>query len=70
LPRPRRPTGQHHALALTQDGEVFGWGACGAGQLGVGLRRAWVAEPVDLTAGLHEAWEVRAARAPAGDEGA
>ncbi|KAI8463714.1 MAG: hypothetical protein J3K34DRAFT_526763 [Monoraphidium minutum] len=49
--------GQYHALALSASGEVYGWGACGAGQLGLGGRRAWVAAPEELTGGLRAAWE-------------
>jgi len=54
------PTGQHHALALTSTGEVFGWGANGCGQMGLGCTRSWLGEPVELTAALRAGWEVRA----------
>ncbi|GBF87391.1 hypothetical protein Rsub_00102 [Raphidocelis subcapitata] len=49
--------GQHHALALADGGEVFGWGACASGQLGCGQRRAWVGAPIEVAGALRPAWQ-------------
>ncbi|WIA19065.1 hypothetical protein OEZ85_003720 [Tetradesmus obliquus] len=49
--------GAGHVLAVTECGQVWGWGRNAQGQLGLGHSRAWVAAPTEVTAALEGAWK-------------
>lgn len=50
--------GTGHVLAVTECGQVWGWGSNECGQLGLGHVQQWVAVPAEITAALDGAWKV------------